>query len=1069
MQSIKPVFEDSFRQLILLGLCLSMATWSSQANGIVLDDFEDVGDWKTSTSEGVDLEIAQDKGHTGMAMRLDFDFHDYNGGGFVLARKTLPITLPANYSFSFYIRGEAPLNNFEFKLIDPSGQNVWWFNRRNFEFPRKWQKITIKKRHIGFAWGPAGGELKEAATIEFAISAGKGKKGSVWIDELIFEEREPLAEHHEFPLVRASTTAAGYEASSVFEKDPATMWKSGSIAEGQWLQLDFKQKREYGGLIIDWGLEDYAEAYEVQISDNGKDWARVYSVASSNGDRDYVYLPDSESRYLRLDLQRSSRGQGYSIESIEIKPYQFSASPNNLFAAIARDSARGAYPRYFSGEQSYWTVVGVNGDQKEALINEEGMVEIDKTSFSIEPFLYIDDRLITWNDVNVSQELENDYLPIPSVLWDHSGLKLKITSFAAGESGESLLYLRYQVKNTTDQKRQGKLFLALRPFQVNPPWQSLNMTGGMGHIKELFADNGTIRVNNNKTVISLSATEHFGAVKFAQGSITDFLRTGTLPRQSTVFDHLGYASGALEYPLDLLPRESKEVYLIVPFHQTKPLVLKDRSEEAIARLWTEAFDATHRYWESKLNLIDLQLPSSPATRKIVNTLKTTLAYILINRDGSALQPGSRAYERSWIRDGAITSTALMNLGHTQEVRKFIEWYADYQFSNGKVPCCVDTRGADSVPENDSHGQWIYLVMEYYRNTRDTGFLTEMWPYVVKAANYINHLRQQRITEAYLKPEKSVLYGLVPESISHEGYSSNPVHSYWDDFFTLRGLKDATDIATILGEEEYATNFKRIRDAFSEALFESITRSITMHGIDFIPGAAELGDFDPAATTIGIDPVGEMVKLPQAALTRTFEKYYQILRERSQDGMHWEAYTPYELRAVGTFIRMGLKDRAHEALDFFFQDQRPPAWNHWGEIVWRDRNAPKFIGDLPHTWVGAEYIRAVRSLFLYERERDDALVLGAGIPEQWVVNGTGVTLKRYPTYFGTLNYSMSHLQDGAIHLRMSGDLNLPPGGIVVHSPLNSSLKGVTVNGETIEKFATDKVIVRQFPAEVVLHY
>ena len=33
-------------------------------------------------------------------------------------------------------------------------------------------------------------------------------------------------------------------------------------------------------------------------------------------------------------------------------------------------------------------------------------------------------------------------------------------------------------------------------------------------------------------------------------------------------------------------------------------------------------------------------------------------------------------------------------------------------------------------------------------------------------------------------------GLVTESISHEGYSAKPVHSYWDDFWALRGLDDA---------------------------------------------------------------------------------------------------------------------------------------------------------------------------------------------------------------------------------------------------------------------------------------
>src|SRR5690606_16893375 len=99
-------------------------------------------------------------------------------------------------------------------------------------------------------------------------------------------------------------------------------------------------------------------------------------------------------------------------------------------------------------------------------------------------------------------------------------------------------------------------------------------------------------------------------------------------------------------------------------------------------------------------------------------LKSTLAYILINRDGPSIQPGSRSYERSWIRDGSLTSAAMLRLGHAQEVREFIDWYAPYQYDDGKVPCCVDARGADPVPENDSHGQLIFLIAEYYRYTGD---------------------------------------------------------------------------------------------------------------------------------------------------------------------------------------------------------------------------------------------------------------------------------------------------------------------------------------------------------------
>jgi glycogen debranching enzyme len=88
------------------------------------------------------------------------------------------------------------------------------------------------------------------------------------------------------------------------------------------------------------------------------------------------------------------------------------------------------------------------------------------------------------------------------------------------------------------------------------------------------------------------------------------------------------------------------------------------------------------------------------------------------------------------------------------------------FGDGRVPCCVDRSGADPVPENDSNGEWIYLIMEYYRYTRDVGFLIEMWPHVVKAVDYIEYMRSQRITEPYRTAEKRAYYGLVPESISH---------------------------------------------------------------------------------------------------------------------------------------------------------------------------------------------------------------------------------------------------------------------------------------------------------------
>jgi hypothetical protein len=606
----------------------------------------------------------------------------------------------------------------------------------------------------------------------------------------------------------------------------------------------------------------------------------------------------------------------------------------------------------------------------------------------------------------------------------------------------------------------------VRPFQVNPAWQSLNiMVGGASSIRELAHEAGQVRVNREKVILPLLAPDRFGAARFEHGPITGFLASGKLPVQDKVTDPFGYASGALEYIIDLPPQSSHEIYLAIPFYELPAVATNPMSlQEATARGRAE-LAAAIQHWQSQLERVVIRLP--PPADRMIRALQSNLAYILINRAGPAIQPGPRTYRRSWIRDGALTSAALLSMGYTEEVREFIRWYAGYQFADGKIPCCVDHRGADPLSEYDSHGEFIYAVMEYYRYTHDVGFLSELWPVVVKTVDYIALLRQQRLTDAYRTPELRQYYGLLPESVSHEGYLAHPVHSYWDDFFTLRGLKDAAAMAVMLGETEQATQFATLRDAFQQDLLESIRRTMARHAIAYLPASAELGDLDPTSTAIALDPGGEQPYLPQAALYRTFENFYAHLRQRANGEISWDKYAPYEIRVVGTLVRLGQRQRALEALDFFLADQRPAAWNQWPEIVWRDPKAANFIGDMPHSWVGSEYIRSLRSLLVFEEESEQSLVLAAGIPYEWLDSTSGVSVKRLPTYHGTLNYRLWREAPGKLRLTLTGDIVLPPGNIVLKPPV--ALRGLTVNGKTSMLFDANRATITEFPAEVVLDY
>ena len=52
---------------------------------------------------------------------------------------------------------------------------------------------------------------------------------------------------------------------------------------------------------------------------------------------------------------------------------------------------------------------------------------------------------------------------------------------------------------------------------------------------------------------------------------------------------------------------------------------------------------------------------------VARALRAAVAHILVVRDGPALQPGPRRYTRSWIRDAATMSAALLRLRSDEQL------------------------------------------------------------------------------------------------------------------------------------------------------------------------------------------------------------------------------------------------------------------------------------------------------------------------------------------------------------------------------------------------------------------
>ena len=1036
------------------------------AQSTTLDDFESAEGWSFIRADGVNLNLSIEKGLVGNAIRFDYDFTKGTGYGGI--QKLFPLYLPDNFEFTFYVRANSPSNNFEIKFIDSTGNNVWWVNNRNYDFPNEWKKIRIKKRHIHFAWGPTKDQsLKRIDRIEFTIASFVGGKGTIWIDDLKFEQLPPETNIYPQPIATAKSQSFDLIPGNMIDSSLNTYWKSIGV-KNQAVTIDFKTKREFGGLKINWLKNYHAKSFEVLLSEDGFNWENVYEVKNNKCNLSFIKLTEAEARFLRLNLIEGNSDECFGIEEIFFLDIKNSLTQNDFFIYTAKNSPKGYYPRYFLDEASFWTVVGVNNDVKEALINEDGMVEVDKASFSIEPILKIDQQYFNWSNVSSSQMLEENHLPIPKVIWNCDGVNLETKIFASGEANKnSTLYLKYILTNNSSSAKSGSLFLLLRPFQVNPHYQFLNLAGGVGKIKSIKETDNKIYVDE-KVIYPITKYDLFGAAAFDEGNIVELISNEKLSKNKLISDKSNLANGFLNYNFELKPGAEKVIYLAVPFYNEVPL-----QETITAQVVEKVLNETIDFWKEKIDHTKFILPKS--ADKIINTWKSNLAYILINKDKAGIQPGSRSYERSWIRDGSLTSSALLKSGIVPEVKDFIEWYTSHQYENGKVPCVVDSRGPDPVPEHDSHGEMIYLIKEYFNFTKDTTFLRSKNENVLKAVEYIESLIAERSTDHFKNGNDSVraYYGLVTESISHEGYSAKPMHSYWDNFFTMKGLKDATEIQRILGEKENYERIKKVRDAFKENLYNSLKLTMKVRGIDYIPGCVELGDFDATSTTIALTPCSEFNNLPKPEVYNTFDKYFNFFINRREGKIEWINYTPYENRLIGSFIFLDQPERAHQLIQYFLNDQHPHNWNAFAEVVWKDMRTPKFIGDMPHTWVGSDFINAVRSMFVYESssagDYDQSLVLASALYQDWIDSPNGMSVENLPTYYGEISYSVKKEND-KYHFSIYGDIKLPNSGIKIKNFNGSKLPAkVMVNGNKIKNYSEKEIPVKEFPAEVIIEY
>jgi hypothetical protein len=771
------------------------------------------------------------------------------------------------------------------------------------------------------------------------------------------------------------------------------------LPPGESITVDFGYVRSPLGALIEWG-ETYGTVFSVHLSDDGEQFREVGRIATGNGDSDSFWWRSTTSRYFRLTVHQANSPEGAIVNELKLRILNKDRMAIGQLERAALSGRGDLYPQSLLGRQVYWTALGEFDQAEEALFDEYGNLEPQRGSGQITPLLRLGGELHgAPGSAAISQSLVDGSLPIASVTWSVRDVELRATALA--HAGEVLA--QYQISNRSGTTRQGTLILAVRPVQINPYWQH----GGHAAINAIRVDGTKVWINDRSFAAFSREPESVTIADFDGGDVVKLIENGPKKTARTLRSGSGLLSAACEFVFSLAPGRSTAFVISLPMREEitpHPNVAFSAIRDNVSRIWRE------KIGPRKITVGD---------REVSDTVEAQIALILVNATRFAFKPGPRNYDRIWIRDGSSQALALLWAGLIEEAKSYVVWYAKRIYDNGMVPPILNldgtvNRGYGSDIEFDAQGEFVGIAADVYRISKDRDFLNTIFEPVVRATKFIEELCAR--TNALHGPETR-FYGLLAPSISHEGYSK-PSYSYWDDFFGLSAWRNCEYLAREIGAMDIAADAKIKGQAFAANLARSLRMTSECLGTGLIHGSADREDVDPTSTAIAFEPCRVEDVLPAEYIWATYDlsaSRIDLVRARDFSGN----YTPYAIRNINPFVSLGRYDAAFRLLSAALVGRRPSDWRHWAEVVWAVPRSPEYIGDMPHTWIGAEFVTAIRRMLL--RESDNTLELFRAVPDAWW-EGEGITLHELPTTFGTANLRARRGQcQAAVELALAGPL------------------------------------------------
>jgi hypothetical protein len=426
-----------------------------------------------------------------------------------------------------------------------------------------------------------------------------------------------------------------------------------------------------------------------------------------------------------------------------------------------------------------------------------------------------------------------------------------------------------------------------------------------------------------------------------------------------------------------------------------------------------------KYWQSIDLPYDRMTVPDPEVQGLLDSCIRNIYQARELRNGQpAFQVGPTCYRGTWAADGPFILESITYLGRGKETRAGLQVQVDKD------------EGPGGVQFSKKSGLRLWMIWRHAQLTGDWEWLESMWPKVEQNVNQIISYRRMTLDDP-----GQANYGLMPPGFGDGGLGG--IHrEYTNVYWTLAGLHAAIEMAEKLNRKtlskwqaEYRDYWQvfdkaRNRDKLTDS-FGNVYVPVTMKGEQ-----RQLPQRGAWAFLQSIFP-GRIFEPDDKLMLGTLSMLDSNQQEGLIYGTGWlpDGIWNYAASFYGhAHIWLDHAKKAAATL-YAFGNHACPL------LCWREEQNPQGqkehqVGDMPHNWASAEFIRMVRHLLILER--GDELHLLHGLPHVWTRPGNKTKMLEIPTSFGPLSLMLEMDGKGdSVAIEITPPRRDPPEKIKVH--------------------------------------